>query len=489
MCGVVAVFNVSDPGRKILNMLNGLPHRGENGAGIVLGRESGDFIWERSELSVGALEVVLEGKNVSGFSYGVGHIRYGTAGDRRIIDNTHPLKANILCGEVYLAHNGDSPFAEEDSLALKNKGQIFWTSTDSEIILQNMSLSDSDDLIESLKCGLYNYRGTYAIAMLAKDKSGSIKLLVARDKYGNRPLKLAKIGNGYAVASEDVAFEKIGADYIRDIAPGEMLIISKDGLQTELTYGEGVFGPLRQCVYELVYFSDPTSEIFGIPVSGFRELLGSLLAKRYGSSVHDHDVVSYIPDSAKYYGEGFCNTLNKKLETLILRTHATRSFIQDGQFIREDTIRRKLNFDRHKIKQILKRNPFTRFWFVDDSIVRGNVSRKIISAFKNNSNSILKSMGYDHAVWVGWLSAAPALLGPCQKGIDMPGKEGQLFAPQFLASQYEVDTEAMAKNLDCNFVGYSHLSDIYDAVRFSGKRVDDYCFGCFENRDPVWNKW
>src|SRR3989338_258393 len=489
MCGVAAVFNVADPCRKIIDMLNGLPHRGENGAGIVLGGGPQDFLWERSELTVTNLEDILDGKDSRGYSCGVGHIRYGTAGDRRSIDNAHPLMAKMSCGQVYLAQNGDSPFMDEDRQALAEKGQVLWTSSDSEIILQNMSISGTDDLIKSVKHGLCAYRGTYAIAMLVKDNQGVIKLIAARDRYGNRPLKFAKVGSGYAVASEDVAFEKIGAEYIRDIAPGEILIISNEGLQTELIYGEDVFGPLYQCVYELVYFSDPTSKIFGVQVSGFREILGSLLAKQYGHLISPHDVVTYIPDSAKFYGEGFCNTLNRRLDTIILRTHATRSFIQEKQVIREDALRRKLNFMKHGIEEILTRNPFTRFWFVDDSIVRGNVSRKIISAFKKIAGKILKSMGYTHDVWVGWISAAPALLGPCQKGIDMPGKEGKLVAPQFLNSGFDVDTESMAKYLDCNFVGYSRLTDLYDAVRFLGKRTEDYCFGCFENRDPIWNKW
>src|SRR3989344_4970656 len=489
MCGVVGVFNTSDPYSQIIAMLDGIPHRGENGAGIALAGLKKDFFWERSEYAVPELVRNTVSRDFSDYFAGIGHLRYGTTGDRRSSNEAQPLRAELPCGEIYLANNGDSPFANEDRDSLVSKGQILWTSSDTEIILQNMAVFGGSNLIEALKHGLRSYRGTYAVIFLVRDIDGMVKLIAARDKYGNRPLKLGKLDKGYAVASEDIAFDKIGAECIRDIAPGEMLIISEDGLQVERIY-ENSFGPLYQCVYELVYFSSPTSEIFGVEVDRFREVLGSRLASQHGHLVRPEDIVTFIPDSAKFYGEGFCDALDHKLDTLILRTHATRSFIQDKQTVREDSIRRKLDFMKHKIKEILRRNPFARFWFIDDSIVRGSVSRKIIRAFKRIANKILRGMGYTHDPWIGWLSAAPALVGPCHKGIDMPGQEGKLIAPEFLTKeQFVVDAEAMAKELNCNYVGYSRLFDLYETVELLGKRTDDHCFGCFENRDPIWGKW
>lgn len=477
MCGVVGAFNIPNPYETNILMADSLPHRGENGAGIGLGGDSVELFWERSEFNVPDLIRKIKNKDFTNFHSGIGHVRYGTAGDRRSREDAQPLYAQMMWGSILLAHNGDSPFMVEDRQALIDKGLIFTTSSDSEIMLHHMALAGTSDTVESIKHGLRSYRGTYALGMLVKDRDG-VKLIAARDPSGNRPLSLGRLNEGYLISSEDSAFETVEGSYERDIAPGELLVISKDGLVSENIFPSGHDTPLKQCVYENIYFSLPTSKVFGIGVGEFRTILGRYLAKRYGHLIKPGDIITYVPDSANFFASGFSDFLNRRLTTLIIRRHTTRSFIQESQMIRDDALRRKFSFHRHKIRKILNKNPETRVWLIDDSIVRGNTSKKIIRA--------LRGLGFQ---WVGILSSAPVITGPCHKGIDMPGKEGTLISVGRMKNELLPDNEKIAEAVEANFVGYLPVQDLYDTVRSFGKKLDDFCFGCFENRDPIWGKW
>ncbi|MDP3696947.1 MAG: hypothetical protein Q8R55_02835, partial [Candidatus Taylorbacteria bacterium] len=175
---------------------------------------------------------------------------------------------------------------------------------------------------------------------------------------------------------------------------------------------------------------------------------------------------------------GFCRAMGRDLKTVLIRRHSTRSFIQENQKVIEDTLRRKFSFRRHKIERILKRNPDTRIWVIDDSIVRGNTSKKIIRA--------LRGFGVK---WIGWLSGAPAIIGPCHKGIDMPGKEGKLITVGRMKSELLPDDEKIAQAIEADFVGYLPLQDLRDTVKVFGKNINDFCYGCLDNHDPIWGKW
>lgn len=478
MCGVVGAINVPNAYNIVLSMLDALQYRGENGTGMALTTYKGEFFWERTEFDVPDLirKTAYHGfaKDNHGYFSGVGHIRYGTAGDLRSLNNTQPLRAEMHWGEIYISHNGDSPFMEEDRQNLLQQGLAFSTTSDSELMLHQMALVQSKDSILSIKEGLRAYRGTYALAILIRD-SGGIKLIAVRDPSGNRPLSLGRFGGGYVVASENSAFEIIDATYERDILPGEILIIFSDGsLSSDKIYEDTMVMPLHQCVYENIYFSLPSSETFGIPVDEFRNELGRRSAKHFGCLIKPGDIVTNVPDSSNAYADGFCKAIGCELTEIMLRRHSTRSFTQESQAVIEDTLRRKFSFFKSRIKKILRQNPDARFWIIDDSIVRGNTARKIAR--------VLRKLGVR---FIGILSGAPPIMGPCKKGINM----GQLIASRHVISGTNPDTRSIAAEIEVNFVGYQPLQDVYEAVKVFGKDPKDFCFGCFENKEPIWSKW
>ena len=436
MCGVVGAINVPDAYDVVTSLMNALQYRGENGAGLALAKYSGDSFYERTEFTVPDLVIKIGSsgfQNDGSFFSGVGHVRYGTSGDPRSFDNAHPLKFEMPWGWLYVVHNGDSPFVEEDRQVLINRGSVLFTNSDSEMILHYMNLAGTDDLLEALKKGLKSYRGTYALCMLTNYK-GEIALIAARDPSGNRPLSLGRLGGGYVVASENSAFEVVNGFYERDVLPGEILVITAGGLSSHMLYDEGGTQSLNQCVYEGVYFSIPSSVIFGIPVSEFQKELGRRLATNFGHLVKPDDIITNIPDSSNSYAEGFCQALNRKLTTILIRRHSVgRSFTKESQVVIDDTLRIKFSFLRFAIDGILKDNPDARFWIIEDSIVRGNTIRKIIR--------VLRGFGVK---WISVLSGAPPILGPCGKGIDMRGKGRRLIAASHIVEGLSVDCKSIA---------------------------------------------
>jgi len=485
MCGVAGVFGVPNPGTTVQILVNDcLSNRGEGGAGIVLSGYNDNLLWERSER--GALDLMRRlsrynfSDNKGDYYCGLGHVRYGTSGERRSFNDTQPLMAEMSWGRVFISHNGDSLFAQEDRQELVNEGIAFSTSSDTELILHYICLSGVDNPVEAIRKGLKRYRGTYALVMLVRDREET-QLIAARDPSGNRPLSLGRLGSGYVVASENSTFEMIKASYERDISPNELLVISKRGLNSQLI-DDNTALPLCMCEYELGYFSRPHSKVFGIPVYAFREELGRRLASRFGHEIHPSDVISYIPESANFYAQGFAKSINRDLTVLLIRLHSTRSFIQENPQVIESTLRRKFGFLRDKAEEILRRNPDTRLWLIDDSVVRGTTARRITRVFK--------TLGFK---WIGWLFGEPPILGPCSKGIDMLSQGGSLIAPRYLKSGIMPDCAGIAREIESEFVGYLPLVDLYDAVSYFGRRVNisrkDFCFGCFENREPIWGKW
>ena len=293
---------------------------------------------------------------------------------------------------------------------------------------------------------------------------------------------MGRIGPGYVIASEDSSFEVIKAHYERDIAPNELLIISKNGLDSRLIYENEKSAHPCFCEYELGYFSRPHSRVFGIPVYAFREELGRCLGNRFGHLVKPEDIVSYIPESANFYAKGFTRSVHKELTDLLVRMHSDRSFIQENLRVVEDTLRRKFGFLRDKAKEILKHNPNARLWLVDDSMVRGSTAKKMTKIFRE--------LGFQ---WIGWLFGEPPLLGQCQKGIDMLSRGGSLIASRHLKNGNMPDCASIAAEIGSDFVGYTSLEDLYGAVESFSSKVGfdrkDFCFGCFENREPIWGKW
>jgi len=482
MCAVAGAINVPNAYSVIVSMMHALQYRGENGSGLALADYNGQFFYERTENTVPDLviKIISSGFKPNDHQYycGIGHNRYGTSGDKKSVDNAQPFKFKMSWGWLFLSHNGDSPYAVEDRKALMEQGIILSTTSDSEIILQQMDLATTDDLLTAVKDGLKLYRGTYALCMLTMYK-GEVLLIAARDPSGNRPLSLGRLGGGYVVASENSAFEVVNAVYERDVEPGEIVIISQHSIDSfRISHGVGQ-EPLFQCIYEQGYFSMPTSEVYGISVVEFRKELGRRLANRYGGLIKPDDIVTYVPDSSNAFAEGFCETLGRKLITLLLRRHSSgRSFTKESQAVIEETLNVKFSFLRSVIKKILEENSDVRVWIVEDSIVRGNTIRKMIR--------VLRNFGVK---FIGVLSGMPPLLGDCGKGISIRGMGEKLIAAKHLADNLSVDSKSIAAEIEANFVGYQPLSDLRATVRSFGKEPDSFCYGCFENREPIWGKW
>lgn len=468
MCGVFGVYGVEKPVEILCDMMGSSQYRGEQGAGVALLKNDGEFFFEREAgLVPNLMQKIGEDVKRRQFLAGIGHLRYGTSGSRFSLKNVQPLYAKIGETDIYLAHNGDTPNHEFTRAELIGQGAIFTTDSDTEFVLHLIGFSEGKDIVSKIIEALAEYRGTFSITMLVKDENG-VKLIAARDPWGNRPLALGKIGDGFVVASEDSAFEVVGADFLREIKPGELLVISENGIEEYTLKGLAPRGGLCQCVYEGVYFSFPTSNIFGFSVSAFREELGRLAERRFGHLVRPGDVIINIPDSSNSFLDGFCKSLGVYPERAIVRRHSMRSFTQDNQAKRDEAVRKKHSRDTRRIVG-------KRVWVLDDSVVRGTTSRKI--------NRMLRAGG---AEWIGYILSCPPIIGHCRKGIDF---SENLIAAQNLTDEGLPDIERVKEFIEADFLGYLDLSDLKSAVRNMGLVPENFCYGCFENREPIWNMW
>ncbi|OGN09121.1 MAG: hypothetical protein A3J46_05200 [Candidatus Yanofskybacteria bacterium RIFCSPHIGHO2_02_FULL_41_11] len=482
MCAVVGAINVPNAYNTIVPMLHALQYRGENGSGLALASYDSQFLYERTENTVPDLVIKMtsSGFKPSDNKYycGLGHNRYGTFGDAKLLNNAQPFKFEMPWGWLFLSHNGDSPFAVEDRKTLMEQEVALSTTSDSEIILQQMGLAKTCDLLTALRHGLRSYRGTYALCMLTVYK-GEVLLIAARDPFGNRPLVLGRLGGGYVVASENSAFEVVNAVKERDVEPGEIVIISQHSVESCRINADAISEPLFQCIYEHGYFSLPTSEVFGIPVVEFRKELGRRLANHYGGLVKPNDIVTYVPDSSEAFADGFCEALGHKLTKILLRRHSSgRSFTKESQVVIDETLNVKFSFYRSVIEKILEENPDARFWIVEDSVVRGSTIRKIIR--------VLRGFGVK---FVGVLSGMPPLIGDCGKGINMRGMTGKLIAAKHIIKGSEVDCRSVAAEAEANFIGYQSLAELYLVVKSFSEDPKHFCYGCFDGTEPVFGKW
>ena len=468
MCGVVGVFGVENAYDVTLDMMETLQPRGHQSSGIVLVGEN-SVLYERELGNVSDLLYKLRGvPTPENTRVGLGHVRYGTAGSRDSLENAQPFYAMKSDWEIYCGHNGDTPYHKEIRQSLMEQGSTFTTTSDTECILKYVGMSRAQDPITAIKEGLCAYRGTYAIAMLIRVHDEWM-LVAARDHYDNRPLFLGKIGEGWLIASEDVAFETVDGITIREIHPGELLVISKNGLASHTI-------PLRRdeipkpyrCVFELaIYFSFPNSHPFGLEAGLAREELGRIMARKMGHLIREEDVLTGVPDSANAFLDGFSEELMKFPKRAVIRKHSYRSFTQANRVRRERTVRKKFSFSPRKVRG-------KRVWVLDDSLVRGHTARKVVRALRKHG-----------AIWVGVISSAPPIIGPCRKGIDFD--EG-LVATAHL-TQGVPDIEKIREEIEADCLIYAELEDLRTALRACNSDPRAYCYGCFEGRDPVFNAW
>ena len=441
-CGVFGVFNHPEAANLTYLGLHGLQHRGQESAGIV--SSSGDRLYE--EKGMGHVARIFKKKQLRRLKGGlaIGHVRYSTAGKSSLV-NAQPLLIDSCKGEMGIAHNGNLVNAYSLRDALEKDGSIFRTNSDTEVILHLIARSRQDDLETAIVDALKQVRGAYSLVFIARDR-----IIGVRDPRGFRPLSLGQLGDAQVISSESCAFDFIDAAFVRDIEPGEMVVISAAGVKSYRPFPPE---PVSQCIFEYVYFSRPDSLVFGRGVHEIRKRLGRELARE---KPLEADVVVPVPDSGMYAALGFSEESRIPLEFGLVRNHYVgRTFIEPRQSIRHFGVRLKLN----PVRALLQGK---RVVLIDDSIVRGTTSRKIVSMVRSAGAAEVHMR----------ISSAPTV-GPCYYGVDTPRRA------ELIASSNTVDE--IQKYIRADSLGYLSLEGMYRAVGESRS----FCTACYTNKYPV----
>jgi amidophosphoribosyltransferase len=442
-CGVFAVYGHPEAAKLTYLGLYALQHRGQESAGIVT--SDGQRLFGHKGMGHVA-EVFTE--SVIGSLPGtsaISHTRYSTAGDTDL-KNAQPLMVSCQKGQVALAHNGNLVNASTLRKELEARGDIFQTTSDSEVILHYFARSKHSGIPEAVADALDRVVGAFSLVMLFKDAVYAI-----RDPRGFRPLNLGKLNGAYVVASETCAFDLINATYVREIEPGEMLILDGRGM-TSLHYAPPV--QPAHCIFEHVYFSRPDSLIFGRSVQTSREMLGRLLAREHPVEA---DLIVPVPDSGVAAAMGFSDESGIPVRFGLIRNHYVgRTFIEPSQPIRDFGVKLKLN----PVRSLLEGK---RVVLVDDSIIRGTTSRKIVR--------IVREAG---AKEIHMRISCPPTLSPCYYGIDTPTKK------ELIAATHSV--EEIRQFIGADTLGYLSLEGLRQAV---ADTQGHYCNACYTGHYPT----
>lgn len=445
-CGLVGVWNVPEAANLAYLGLYAQQHRGQEGAGVISVTEDKKFHIHRG------LGLVSEVFNDYDFDKlpgkkAIGHVRYTTAGGS-VLANVQPFCSEISIGRTAVAHNGNLVNADTLRKALIANGSIFSSTSDTEIVLHLLACSNKNKTIaENLIDVVQQIQGAYSLLIFLEDR-----LFALRDPNGFRPLCIGKLGDGLVVASETCALDLIGADYVRDVEPGEIVEITG----TDKTKSYFPFGKRQQtpCVFEYIYFARPDSRIFGKNVYEIRKRFGAELAK---AAPVEADVVIPVPDSGVPAALGFSQATGIPFEYGLIRNHYVgRTFIEPTQSIRDFGVK-------------IKHNPNVgalagkRVVVVDDSIVRGTTSRKLIR--------MIRSAG---ATEVHLRISAPPTISPCFYGIDTPKKE------ELIAATHTI--EEIKKYLEVDSLTYLTVEAVFRAVQ---SEMGTFCDACFTGNYPV----
>ncbi len=443
-CGVCGIFGHEDAAKLAYFGLYALQHRGQESAGIVAS-DNGTVTIHKAMGLVPEIfsEEILQ--RLPG-AMAMGHVRYSTTGASCVI-NSQPLMVTHKGCTLAVAHNGNLVNSMELRQGLEDRGSIFQTSMDSEVVLHLMARRTHLDLDKALKESFSSLKGAYSILMMTEDT-----LMAVRDPGGFRPLCLGKLNNGaWVVASETCALDLIEAEYIRDIKPGEVLIINKDGMRSIFPWPKQ---KTSFCIFEHVYFARPDSDIFGINVYESRKRMGEIMARESGV---EGDFVMPFPDSGNYAAIGFSKASGIPLEMGMIRNHYVgRTFIQPTQSMRDFNVRVKLN----PVRSLLKGK---RVIIVEDSIIRGTTGRSRVKA--------LREAG---AKEVHMMVSCPPTRHACYYGIDFPSSD------QLIAANYSIAETAERLGLDS-----LHYLSIEGLVEATGLVKDDFCLACFDGQYPV----
>jgi amidophosphoribosyltransferase len=446
-CGIFGVWGHQDAAQLTYYGLHSLQHRGQEGTGIVVS-DGSKLKGVKGEGLVSEIFTADAVKELTGTA-AIGHVRYATAGGGGY-ENVQPLLFHSQTGSLALAHNGNLVNVKSLKHQLEAQGSIFQTSSDTEVLAHLMKRSGYVDSKDRAKNALSMLKGAYAYLIMTENE-----LMVALDPHGLRPLSLGCLGDAYVVASETCAFDVVGAEYIRDILPGELLIINDEGMTSEQF---AVSSTKAICTMEYIYFSRPDSNIQGINVHTARKNLGKRMAIE---APFEADVVTGVPDSSISAAIGYAEATGIPYEMgLIKNRYVGRTFIQPSQSLREQGVKMKLSPVRGVVEG-------KRVVMVDDSIVRGTTSRRIVT--------MLKEAG---ATEVHVVITSPPIKNPCFYGIDTSTKE-ELIA-------YDKSIEEMRVLIGADTLTFISVEGMIEAIgRKEGDGTSGYCLGCFTGNYPT----
>ncbi|WP_018291854.1 amidophosphoribosyltransferase [Verrucomicrobium sp. 3C] len=446
-CGVFAVHGHPDAATLTTYGLYALQHRGEESAGIATSDGKHPF---RIHRGMGLVSQVFDSASLASLpgQIAVGHVRYSTTGSSNLA-NAQPIAVVCSQGELALAHNGDIVNASALRARLEGRGSIFQTTTDSEVILHLMAQCVSKPVEEAFIWALGQTEGAYSLVLMTKDK-----ILAARDPQGFRPLSLGKLDDGYIVSSETCAFDLLHVQFLRDLAPGEVVSIDAEGIHT--LRAPKPIATAAFCIFEFVYFARPDSTIHGVNVSQARIQMGRELARLHPIEA---DLVIPVPDSGNYAALGFAEESSIPFDFAFVRNHYIgRTFLQPTQLIRNFNVRIKLNLVQESVRG-------KRVVVVDDSIVRGTTARARVAN--------LREAG---AAEVHIRISCPPHRFACHYGIDFPDPSS------LLANQLTADR--ILSYLNADSLGYLDLDGLLRACG-SPESGMGFCSACFTGRYPV----
>lgn len=470
-CGVVGVygheFNAS---LKVYFALHALQHRGQEAAGIVTSTKNEK---NKSTFNIhkgfGLVSDVFNDDKMFSTSLtgkaAIGHNRYSTTGSSDSKKNIQPFLVQYRMGNLAVAHNGNLTNAMEIREKLVNDGSIFQTSSDTEVILHLIARSQLDNQIDQIQSALSELEGAYCVTIMTDDK-----IVAARDPYGFRPLSIGKTKDSYIVASETCAFDMLSAEYIRDVEPGEIIVIDEETLKTGEIKSYSVKnrnGIKKHCVFEYIYFSRPDSRIFGSNVDKIRRKLGKVLAKNHPVVDKDGEkvIVISVPDSSNTAAIGYQNQLEKdgipsKLEIGLIRSHYIgRTFILPEQLKRELGVRIKFN----TVKGVLEGRTVV---IVDDSIVRGTTSKQLVN--------LIKEAGPKE---IHLRISSPPILNPCYYGMDFPSRN------ELIAHKLNRDIKKIGDYLHVDSIEYMTIDEMLESM--VDHAPDEFCTACFSGIYPT----
>ena len=443
-CGVVGVFGHPEAANLTYLGLHALQHRGQEGAGICSSNKRQLHI----EKSKGLVVDIFSEKRLSNLpgTMAIGHNRYSTAG-ANTLKNVQPIMVTFSLGPLAISHNGNLVNAYELKKSLESQGAIFQSTSDSEVIIHLIANSSAKSLYERIIDAASNLVGAFSLLIMTENE-----LIAIRDSYGFRPLSIGKYDGAYIVASETCAFDLIGATYMRDVEPGEMIIINEKGLES--------MKPLhshrhRFCIFEFIYFSRPDSYIFGNQnVNDMRKDFGHQLAKE---NPIDADLIIPVPDSGVPAAIGYAEESGIPFDFGLIRNHYVgRTFIEPKQTIRHFGVKLKLN----PVRKLLEGK---RIVVIDDSIVRGTTSKKIIKMLKEGGR----------AKEVHLRISSPPTIGPCFYGIDTPTRK------ELIAATHSIDE--IKKYITSDSLCYLSMEKMMKVV----PNPEEFCTACFDNNYPV----